>query len=76
MVMPGGMMGSQLAERLVQKSPKLKVIYTSGYNPGMARMPRCWRSETFCQAIFDWQAGPMHPRMSRRQGAGELSGWR
>jgi DNA-binding NtrC family response regulator len=29
-------MGSELAERLSAKSPKLKVIYTSGYSPGMA----------------------------------------
>ncbi len=29
-------MGSELAERLLQKSPKMKVIYTSGYSPGMA----------------------------------------
>ncbi len=36
MVMPGGMMGSELAERLLQRRPDLKVIYTSGYSPGMA----------------------------------------
>jgi CheY-like chemotaxis protein len=36
MVMPGGVMGSELAERLTSKSPNLKVIYTSGYSPGMA----------------------------------------
>ena len=36
MVMPGGIMGSELAERLLNRSPKLKVIYTSGYSPGMA----------------------------------------
>jgi CheY-like chemotaxis protein len=36
MVMPGGMMGSELAERLMGLSPRLKVIYTSGYSPGMA----------------------------------------
>lgn len=36
MVMPGGVMGSELAERLVGQSPRLKVIYTSGYSPGMA----------------------------------------
>jgi two-component system cell cycle sensor histidine kinase/response regulator CckA len=36
MVMPGGIMGSELAERLSIRSPRLKVIYTSGYSPGMA----------------------------------------
>jgi CheY-like chemotaxis protein len=36
MVMPEGIMGSELAERLTSKSPRLKVIYTSGYSPGMA----------------------------------------
>jgi len=33
MVMPGGIMGSELAERLSSQSPRLKVIYTSGYSP-------------------------------------------
>ncbi len=36
MVMPGGVMGSELAERLSGQCPRLKVLYTSGYSPGMA----------------------------------------
>ncbi len=36
MVMPGGIMGGELAERLKAICPTLKVIYTSGYSPGMA----------------------------------------
>jgi PAS domain S-box-containing protein len=36
MVMPGGVLGRQLAERLLAEDPGLKVIYTSGYSPGMA----------------------------------------
>ena len=36
MVMPEGIMGGELAERLLALNPRLKVIYTSGYSPGMA----------------------------------------
>jgi two-component system, cell cycle sensor histidine kinase and response regulator CckA len=36
MVMPEGMTGGQLAEQLQAQDPGLKVIYTSGYSPGMA----------------------------------------
>jgi signal transduction histidine kinase/CheY-like chemotaxis protein len=36
MVMPAGISGRQLAERLQAEDPELKVIYTSGYSPGMA----------------------------------------
>ena len=36
MVMPEGMSGRELAEELLRRNPKLKVIYTSGYSPGMA----------------------------------------
>jgi DNA-binding NtrC family response regulator len=36
LVMPGGVMGRELAERLLEKDPQLKVIYSSGYSPGMA----------------------------------------
>jgi CheY-like chemotaxis protein len=36
LVMPGGVMGRELAERLQETNPKLKVIYSSGYSPGMA----------------------------------------
>jgi CheY-like chemotaxis protein len=36
MIMPGAIRGTELAERLVEKSPELKVIYTSGYSPGIA----------------------------------------
>ena len=32
MVMPGGLTGKELAERLLQENPKLKVIYMSGYS--------------------------------------------
>jgi PAS domain S-box-containing protein len=36
MIMPGSIMGGELAERLKARCPGLRVIYTSGYSPGMA----------------------------------------
>lgn len=36
MVMPEGISGRDLADRLQKRDPELKVIYTSGYSPGMA----------------------------------------
>ncbi|MBA4150534.1 MAG: response regulator [Verrucomicrobia bacterium] len=36
MVMPEGVSGRELAEKLQFGNPQLKVIYTSGYSPGMA----------------------------------------
>ena len=33
MVMPNGMSGGELAKRLVEQNPRLKIIYTSGYSP-------------------------------------------
>jgi len=36
MVMPGTIMGGELGARLKERSPCLKVIYMSGYSPGMA----------------------------------------
>ena len=34
LIMPGGLTGRELAERLRQQKPALKVILTSGYSPG------------------------------------------
>ncbi len=34
-IMPGGMSGAELAERLQTQQPGLKVIYASGFSPGM-----------------------------------------
>jgi PAS domain S-box-containing protein len=36
MVMPGGLTGREVGERLLAQDPALKVIYSSGYSPGMA----------------------------------------
>ena len=35
-VMPGGMNGLELARQLLQKNPKLKVVYASGYSAGIS----------------------------------------
>jgi len=36
MIMPDGVNGKELAQRLLKKNPKLKVIYTSGYSADIA----------------------------------------
>lgn len=36
MVMPGGMMGTEVATEVRRNHPRLKVIYTTGYSPGTA----------------------------------------
>src|SRR5471032_2707666 len=36
LVMPGGMTGKDLGERLLKENPKLKVIYASGYSAEVA----------------------------------------
>jgi CheY-like chemotaxis protein len=36
MVMPGGMMGTDVAAELRRSNPGLKVIFTTGYSPGLA----------------------------------------
>jgi len=35
MVMPGGMMGTEVAAELRRANPQLKVIFTTGYSPGV-----------------------------------------
>ena len=35
MVMPDGISGRQLAEKLKTENPELKVIYTTGYSPDL-----------------------------------------
>ncbi len=39
MVMPGGMMGTDIAAELRKANPELKVIYTTGYSPGVSGAP-------------------------------------
>jgi PAS domain S-box-containing protein len=38
LVMPGGMTGKDLGERLLKENPKLKVIYASGYSANVANV--------------------------------------
>ena len=33
MIMPGGMTGRELAEKIAADRPDLKIIYTTGYSP-------------------------------------------
>jgi len=43
MVMPGGMMGTDVASELRRHNPRLKVIYTTGYSPGTAGIHSSFR---------------------------------
>jgi signal transduction histidine kinase len=45
MVMPGGMMGSELAAEIRAANPRLKVLYTSGYSPGINANPAALQPE-------------------------------
>ncbi len=36
MVMPEGVSGRELGERLLKQKPTLKIVYTSGYSPGLS----------------------------------------
>jgi CheY-like chemotaxis protein len=42
MVMPGGLSGRQLADHLLAEDTALRVIYTSGYSPGVAGKDLSW----------------------------------
>jgi PAS domain S-box-containing protein len=64
MVMPGGLSGRQLAERLLAQAPGLKVILTSGYSSevlgrdfktrrGLAFVPKPYEPATLLQTVRD-----------------------
>jgi PAS domain S-box-containing protein len=55
LVMPGGVSGHALADRLLAENPALKVIFTSGYSPGMAA------NEVACVAADNFLAKPFNP---------------
>jgi two-component system, cell cycle sensor histidine kinase and response regulator CckA len=54
-VMPDGMNGLELAQRLLAEKPGLRVIYTSGYNPQLAA-----RSHSMREGV-DFLAKPYDP---------------
>ena len=62
MVMPKGLSGRELAQRLLAQRPDLKVIYTSGYSPdlfdpslileeGVNYLPKPYTSDTLAQIL-------------------------
>jgi PAS domain S-box-containing protein len=64
LVMPGGINGYELAEKLQARRPGLKVVYTSGYSPDMSSshfklsngrnfLPKPFRPHTLAQMIRD-----------------------
>ncbi len=64
MVMPDGLTGRKLAERLTGEDPRLRVIFTSGYTAGMPGsdldnvaegnfLPKPYRPATLLQVVRD-----------------------
>ena len=54
MVMPDGMSGRDLAERLMAQRPHLKVIYTSGYSSDvLGKEPALVEGVNFLQKPYD-----------------------
>jgi two-component system NtrC family sensor kinase len=46
MIMPGGLMGTDLAAELKREKPNLRVIYTTGYSPGMTGTDHKFEEDT------------------------------
>jgi two-component system, cell cycle sensor histidine kinase and response regulator CckA len=72
MIMPGGMLGRELAERLLADAPGLRVIYTTGYSPGIAGkdltllegrnfLAKPYRPAKLLQAVRDCLDRPAEP---------------
>ena len=70
MVMPDGLTGRKLAERLTQEDPSLRVIFTSGYTAGMPGadldnvaeghfLPKPYRPATLLQVVRDCLDSPV-----------------
>jgi PAS domain S-box-containing protein len=70
MVMPDGLTGRKLAERLTHEDPRLRVIFTSGYTAGMPGadldnvadghfLPKPYRPATLLQVVRDCLDSPV-----------------
>jgi CheY-like chemotaxis protein len=70
MVMPDGLTGRKLAERLTHEDPRLRVIFTSGYTPGMPGadldnvadghfLPKPYRPATLLQVVRECLDSPV-----------------
>jgi len=86
MVMPGGILGRQLAERLLEQDPNLRVIYTSGYSPGMAGkdlallegnnfLPKPYAPSALLSLVREILDGPRSPAIGSAAKLGDLI-WR
>lgn len=84
LVMPGGVMGSELATRLSEKNPALKVIYTSGYSPGMAGkdtsllagrnfLPKPYSIGKLAQFVRECLDAPAKSNANGKNGNGQVS---
>jgi CheY-like chemotaxis protein len=75
MVMPGGISGRSLADRMRQTRPELKVVYTSGYSPskggqdptlldGLRFLPKPYNPDKLVRAIQDCLADSTNQAVS------------
>ena len=56
LVMPDGMSGFELGERLKRESPVLRIIYTSGYSPEIAgRYDKLVEGQNFLAKPFEME---------------------
>ncbi len=77
LVMPEGMSGKELAQRLLQENPRLKVIYMSGYSAELAGHELCLQDGVnFLAKPFEMQklAHIIRNRLDQSTGAGEATG--
>ncbi len=62
--MPGGMIGRQLADRIKETNPEIRILFTSGYtedsivhhgrlDPGVRLLQKPYRSDKLAQQVRD-----------------------